>query len=293
MIEEKFPPAEIGIIGGTGLYEIEGLANLEEAKFETPLGAPSDAYILGSLEGKRVAFLSRHGRGHRILPFEINYRANIYGFKMLGVERIISVNSVGSLKEEIKPRDVVLSDQFFDNTRRKNTFFGEGIAAHISFDRPVCSELSNVLFKAGEELGLRVRKGGTYVCIEGPAFSSKAESNIYRAWGCDVIGMTSATEAKLCREAEICYATMSLVTDYDVWHEVEEPVTIEMILDVMRRNINDAKSIIKKAVAGLPLKRTGECECAQALRNCIITRVDSIPEKKKEDLRFIIKKYIK
>ena len=293
MIKEKIPRAEIGILGGTGLYEIEGLTNMEEAKFETPLGKPSDVYILGSLEGKRVAFLSRHGRGHTILPFEINYRANIYGFKMLGVERIISVNSVGSLKEEIKPRDIVLSDQFFDRTRRKNSFFGEGIAAHVSFAYPVCPELLTVLYGAGEELGLRIRKGGTYICIEGPSFSTKAESNIYRDWGCDLIGMTGATEAKLCREAELCYVTMCLVTDYDVWHKTEEPVTVEMVMDNMRRNIDNANAIIKKAVAVLQPGRNGKCECAHALRNCIVTQSDHIPEKKKEDLRFIIGKYIK
>lgn len=293
MIKEKIPRAEIGILGGTGLYEIEGLTNLEEVKFETPLGKPSDVYILGSLEGKRVAFLSRHGRGHRILPFEINYRANIYGFKMLGVERIISVNSVGSLKEEIKPRDIVLSEQFFDRTRRKNSFFGEGIAAHVSFASPVCPELSTVLYRAGAELGLKIRKGGTYICIEGPSFSTKAESNIYRDWGCDLIGMTGATEAKLCREAELCYVALCLVTDYDVWHETEEPVTVEMVMDNMRWNIDNANAIIKKAVAVLPPGRNGECECAHALKNCIVTQSDHIPEKKKEDLKFIIGKYIK
>lgn len=293
MIKEKIPQAEIGILGGTGLYEIEGLTNLEEVKFETPLGKPSDAYMLGSLEGKRVAFINRHGRGHRILPFEINYRANIYGFKMLGVERIISVNSVGSLKEEIKPRDIVLSDQFFDRTSRKNSFFGEGIAAHVSFAYPVCPELLTVLYRAGAELGLKVRKGGTCICIEGPSFSTKAESNIYRDWGCDLIGMTGATEAKLCREAELCYVTMCLVTDYDVWHKTEEPVTVEIVLDNMRRNIENANAIIKKAVAVLPPGRNGECECAHAIKNCIVTQIDHIPEKKKEDLRFIIGKYIK
>ena len=293
MIKEKIPQAEIGILGGTGLYEIDGLTNLEEVKFDTPLGKPSDAYILGSLEGKRVAFLSRHGKGHRILPFEINYRANIYGFKMLGVERIISVNSVGSLKEEIKPRDIVLSDQFFDRTRRKNSFFGEGIAAHVSFANPVCPELSTVLYRAGAELGLKVRKGGTCICIEGPSFSTKSESNIYRDWGCDLIGMTGATEAKLCREAELCYVTMCLVTDYDVWHEMEEPVTVEMVMDNMRWNIDNANAIIKKAVAVLSPGRNDECECAHAIKNCIVTQIDCISEKKKEDLRFIIGKYIK
>ena len=291
--QDNLPRVEIGILGGTGLYEIEGIEEIEEINLDTPLGSPSDAYITGSLEGKRVAFLSRHGRGHRVLPFEINYRANICGFKMLGVERIISVNSVGSLKEEMKPRDIVFSDQFFDRTRRKSSFFGEGIAAHMSFAQPVCPELSGVLFRAAKELKLRVHQGGTYICIDGPAFSSKAESNIYRSWGCDVIGMTSATEAKLSREAEICYATMNLVTDYDAWHALEKPVTIEMILENMRLNIDGAKAIIKKAVAALSIQRSSECGCAQALENCIITHPDLIPEDIKNRLRFIIGKYIK
>lgn len=291
--QDNLPRVEIGILGGTGLYEIEGIEDIEEIKLETPLGSPSDAYITGSLEGKRVAFLSRHGRGHRVLPFEINYRANICGFKMLGVERIISVNSVGSLKKEIKPRDIVCSDQFFDRTRRKSSFFGEGIAAHVSFAQPVCPELSGILFSSGKELELTVHQGGTYICIDGPAFSSKAESNIYRSWGCDVIGMTSATEAKLCREAEICYATMNLVTDYDAWHALEEPVTIEMILENMRLNIDNAKAIIKKTVATLSVQRSSGCGCAQALKNCIITNPDLIPEDIKDKLRFIIGKYIK
>ncbi len=291
--KKRLPHVEIGILGGTGFYEIEGIERIEEVKLETPFGFPSDAYIIGSLEGKRVAFLNRHGRGHLILPSKINYLANIYGFKMLGAERVISVNSAGSLKEEIKPRDIVFSDQFFDRTLRKNSFFGEGIVAHVSLAQPVCPELYDVLYDAGEELGLSVLKGGTYICIEGPAFSSKAESNIYRSWGCSVIGMTSATEAKLCREAEICYATMNLVCDYDAWHEIEEPVSIEMILENMNRNIHSAKSIIKKAVASLPPQRSGRCECAQALKNCIVTRSDSIPEETKEKLRYIIEKYIK
>jgi len=291
--QDKLPQVEVGIVGGTGLYEIEGIEDVEEVKLETPLGRPSDVYVTGSLEGKRVAFLSRHSKGHRILPSEINYRANIYGFKMLGVQRIISVNSVGSLKEEIKPRDIVFSDQFFDRTRRKNSFFGEGIAAHISFDQPVCPELSRSLFSVGRELKLRVHQGGTYICIEGPAFSSKAESNIYRFWGCDVIGMTSATEAKLCREAEICYATMNLVCDYDAWHSFEEPVTIEIILENMRLNVDNAKAIIKKAVAVLKPQKSSECDCAQALENCIITHPDLIPEDIKNRLHFITGKYIK
>ncbi|MBA7693145.1 S-methyl-5'-thioadenosine phosphorylase [subsurface metagenome] len=289
---EKLPLVEIGILGGTGLYKIDGIEVIEEVDVKTPFGKISDPFIIGVLEGKKVAFLSRHGKGHRILPSEINYRANIYGFKMLGIERVISINSVGSLKEKIKPRDIVLSNQFFDRTRRKNSFFGEGIAAHISFAQPVCPELTKVLFDVGRELDLRIHRGGTYICIEGPAFSTKAESRIYRSWDCDVIGMTSATEARLCREAEICYATLSLVTDYDVWHEVEEPVSVEIILKNLKQNIHNASAIIKRTIATLQAHRSGECECAQAMKNCIVTRSDLIPQEIKEKLRLIIGKYV-
>jgi 5'-methylthioadenosine phosphorylase len=283
---------EIGILGGTGLYEIDGIRNVEESRIETPFGSPSDSYIIGDLEGKKIAFLSRHGRGHRLLPSDINYRANIYGFKMLGIERIISVNSVGSLREEIRPRDIIFSDQFFDRTRRKSTFFGEGIAAHISFAQPVCPDLSGTLFKITQDLGLRAHAGGTYMCMEGPAFSTKAESRIYRSWGCDVIGMTSATEARLCREAEICYVTMNLATDFDVWHASEEQVSVELILENLRLNIAQAKTIIKKAVAGLGPRSGGRCECGQALRGAIVTTPGLMPQETKEKLRFIISKYV-
>jgi 5'-methylthioadenosine phosphorylase len=289
----NLPSVAIGILGGTGLYEIEGIQDIQELALETPLGKPSDAYIIGTLEGKRVAFLSRHGRGHRLLPSDINYRANIYGFKMLGVERVISVNSCGSLQESIHPRDIVFSDQFFDRTGRPNTFFGGGLAAHIGFADPVCPELNDILFRAGQEFGLRVHKGGTYLCIEGPAFSTKAESKIYRSWGCDVIGMTSATEAKLCREAEICYATMNLVTDYDVWHAEEEPVSVELILENLHLNIENAKALVKKSVAALPAGRGEKCGCGRALANTIVTRPSLIPPDLKERLRFIVGKYIK
>jgi 5'-methylthioadenosine phosphorylase len=292
-VPQNLPTASIGILGGTGLYEIEGIKGVKECLLETPFGQPSDAYFIGLLEGKRVAFLSRHGRGHRFLPSDINFRANIYGFKMLGVERIISVNSCGSLKEEIRPRDIVFSDQFFDRSRRINTFFGGGIAAHISFAQPVCPEVNESLHAAGKKLGLRVHKGGTYICIEGPAFSTKAESAIYRLWGCDVIGMTSATEAKLCREAEICYATMNLVTDYDVWHAEEEPVSVELILENLRLNIEHAKTIIKKAVASLPDSRGAGCGCGRALENCLVTQAALIPFEVKKNLHYIIAKYIK
>lgn len=290
---EKKQRAEIGIIGGTGLYEIEGIEDVRPVELATPFGKPSDSYLVGFLEGKRIAFLNRHGKGHSLLPSEINYRANIFGFKSLGVERVISVNSVGSLCQQIKPRDIVFSDQFFDRTRRQNSFFGEGIAVHISFAQPVCPQLSRLLFAVGKELGLRVHPRGTYICIEGPAFSSKSESLIYRSWGCDVIGMTSATEAKLCREAEICYATMNLVTDYNAWHEEEEPVTIEMILENMAKNIHHAKAIIRKAVQSISAKESRKCECSIALRNSLVTRGDFIPLEAREKLGIIIEKYVK
>ncbi|MGD2295552.1 MAG: S-methyl-5'-thioadenosine phosphorylase [Candidatus Aminicenantes bacterium] len=286
------PQAGLGILGGTGLYEMEGLEISEEVFLETPFGKPSDAYMVGVLEGKSVVFLSRHGRGHRILPYELNYRANIYGFKKLGVERIISISAVGSLKEELKPRDIVLADQFFDRTHRKSTFFGDGIAVHIGFDQPVCPELSETLYRAGKELKLPLHKGGTYICIEGPAFSTKSESKIYRQWGCDVIGMTSATEAKLSREAEICYATMSLVTDYDVWHESEEPVSAEIIFENLEQNRENAKSILKRTVQSLPEHPGKGCDCQRAVENCIVTRADLITEEVKEKLKCIVGKYL-
>jgi 5'-methylthioadenosine phosphorylase len=291
--KKELPQVDIGILGGTGFYEIGGISDVRELRLETPFGAPSDSYFLGRLEGKAVAFLSRHGRGHRLLPSDVNFPANIYGFKMLGVGRIISVNSCGSLKEEIRPRDIVFSDQFFDRTRHRNTFFGGGLAAHISFAEPVCPELVGMLHDAGKGLGLRVHKGGTYLSIEGPAFSSKAESRVYRLWGCDVIGMTAPTEAKLCREAEICYATMNLVTDYDVWRSDEEAVSVELILENLRRNVENAKSIIRRAVAALPRERGGKCDCARGLENTIVTRPDLIPPEVKERLRLLISKYIK
>ena len=283
---------EVGILGGTGLYEIEGIENIREIRLKTPFGEPSDAYILGRLEGRPVAFLSRHGRGHRYLPMEINYRANIFGFKMLGAERIISVNSCGSLRKEIRPRDIVISDQFFDRTHRPNTFFGGGLAAHIGLAHPVCSELADGLFRAGRDLGLRVHPRGTYLCMEGPAFSTKAESNIYRQWGCDVIGMTAATEAKLCREAEICYATLNLATDYDVWHEEEEPASVELILQNLRANIGHAKSIIKKVLAGLGPRSECGCECSTALRNVLVTSPGLIPADLKKKLGPLVKGHL-
>lgn len=288
----NLPQVEIGLLGGTGLYEIEGMDILQEIDLDTPFGNPSGLYVIGTLEGKRLAFLTRHGKGHSIVPSDINYRANIFGFKKLGVTRVISTNCVGSLKEEIRPRDIVFADQFFDRTRRKSSFFGEGIAAHIGFAHPVCPELSGVLFNAGQELGVPCHPGGTYICIEGPSFSTKAESEIYRSWGCDVIGMTSVTEAKLCREAEICYATMNLVTDYDVWHETEGPVSVEMILENLRKNIQNAKNIIKRSIALLTEDRGAHCECGQALANTIVTHPDLILPEVRERLRPIIQKYV-
>jgi len=284
--------ADIGIIGGTGMYLIEGMEILDEIDLVTPFGKPSDKFVIGQLEGKKVAFLSRHGRGHTLLPHEINYRANIYSFKVLGVTKIISTNSVGSLKEELRPRDVVLPDQFYDKTHRKGTFFGDGLAAHISFAHPVCPDLSGFLYDVIIDIGLPVYKGGCYICIEGPSFSTVAESNIYRSWGCDVIGMTSATEAKLAREAEICYVTMNFVTDYDVWHEEEETVTVEMILRNLEVNTKNAKNIIKKTIAEMPQGLGKDCGCLHALENTFVTRPELIPQETKNSLRVLIEKYI-
>jgi 5'-methylthioadenosine phosphorylase len=286
------PQAAIGILGGTGLYEIDGVADVREVRLQTPFGEPSAPFVLGTLEGKRVAFLSRHGKGHRLLPAEINYRANIYGFKMLGVGRVISVNSVGSLKADIRPRDIVLADQFYDRTRRASTFFGGGIVAHISFGQPVCHLLSRAVFEAADRLGLRAHPAGTYICIEGPAFSSRAESVIYKSWGCDVIGMTAATEAKLAREAEICYATMNLVTDYDVWHAEEEAVSVELILQNLWHNIGKAKAVIRGALAGLGPDQPDACGCGGALRNTIVTAPSLIPPETREKVGLLVNKYL-
>ncbi|MCX6567867.1 MAG: S-methyl-5'-thioadenosine phosphorylase [Candidatus Aminicenantes bacterium] len=289
----RTPHASIGILGGTGLYEIDGIKDTREIRLPTPFGAPSEPYVIGTLEGRRVAFLARHGKGHRLLPAEVNYRANIFGFKMLGVERIISVNSVGSLREGIRPRDIVLADQFIDRTHRPNTFFGRGIVAHVSFGRPVCPELVKVLYETAAGLGMRAHSGGTYISIEGPAFSSKAESLAYRSWGADVIGMTSATEAKLCREAEICYATLSLATDYDVWHETEEPVTVELILQNLSHNIGNAKTVIKKALAALGGEGVRACDCGSSLRNTIVTDPSRIPAATRRKLGLLVDKYLR
>jgi 5'-methylthioadenosine phosphorylase len=288
----RIPKADIGILGGTGLYAIEGIQDVKEYRLKTPFGDPSDAYIIGTLEGKKVAFLSRHSRGHRILPSEINFRANVCGFKLLGVKKLISVSAVGSLREEIPPRDIIFADQFIDKTHRRSTFFGEGLVAHIALAQPVCGELSKHLHDTAAALGIRSHLGGTYVCMEGPAFSTKAESRLHRLWGGDVIGMTAATEAKLFREAEICYATMNLATDYDCWHESEEAVTVEMIMDNLHKNIDNAKRIIKKAVAGLDPGAECACGCADALRGTFVTDPRLIPPATKRRLTFIIGRYI-
>ncbi len=283
--------AEIGVIGGSGLYEIPGLEDKSELQIDTPFGSPSDAYILGQLEGKRVAFLSRHGRGHRIPPTELNFRANIYGFKKLGVGRLLSASAVGSLKMEHKPMDFVLPDQFVDRTRgRISTFFGEGIVAHISFADPICSQLAQQVEAAAGNINFPIKLGGAYLCMEGPAFSTRAESELYRAWGMDLIGMTNLQEAKLAREAEICYVTIAMVTDYDCWHEEEEPVTVETLLEYLGKNSQSAQRVIKEVIKILPDEF--DCACQHALQNAIITNPDVIPEETKEKLKVIIGKYL-
>jgi len=282
----------VGVIGGSGLYEVEGLTQIRNIRVSTPFGKPSDEYIVGMLHGVRVAFLPRHGRGHRIMPTDINYRANIYGMKKLGVERIISVSAVGSMKEEIRPGDIVVPDQFYDHTKhRRSTFFGNGIVAHVGMADPVCTGLCSVLIEAGTTVGATIHRGGTYPCMEGPQFSTPAESMTYREWNADVIGMTNATEAKLAREAEICYSTIALATDYDCWHHSEEAVTVEAVLAVMKHNIETSKAMIRQAVQMLP--ETRACRCGEALRNTIMTAATLIPTKTKKDLAPIIGKYIK
>lgn len=282
---------KVGVIGGSGLYEMEGLTDIRKRKIDTPFGKPSDDYLVGTLFGRKIAFLPRHGRGHRIMPSDINYRANIYGMKMLGVERIISVSAVGSMREEIKPGDIVIPDQFYDHTRqRRCTFFGSGIVAHVGMADPVCSDLGRILIDAGVKVGATVHRGGTYICMEGPQFSTRAESMVYRQWNMDVIGMTNATESKLAREAEICYSTIALATDYDCWHHSEEAVTVEAVLEVMRHNIEVSKSMISQAVQALPVNRT--CGCGESLRNTIMTPAKLIPAKMRKDLAPIIGKYI-
>src|SRR3989338_10488586 len=283
----------IGIIGGSGLYKIEGLKKVKNISVKTPFGKPSGKFVLGELEGKEVVFLPRHDLGHRIPPSHINYRANIFGMKKLCVERIISVTACGSLKEEFRPMDFVAVDQFVDRTNyaREMSFFSEGIVAHIEFSHPVCEELRSLLYDAGKSLNSRIHSGGTYINMEGPAFSTFAESKLYRSWGMDVVGMTNFAEAKLAREAEICYATLAAVTDYDCWHPEHASVTVEMIIRNLQQNIENAKKILARVIKDLPAEP--ECACQEALKYAIVTDRELIPEKTKKDLRIIIGKYIK
>ena len=284
--------AEIGIIGGSGLYHMPGFDDAHEVQLQTPFGDPSDAYIVGTLEGRQVAFLARHARGHKLLPSELNFRANIHGFKQLGVERIVSVSAVGSLKEEHKPLDFVIPNQFFDRTRhRVDTFFGDGIVAHVGFGDPVCNQMAPVVHSACNAVGVSAKLGGTYICMEGPQFSTKAESNVYRSWGADVIGMTNLQEAKLAREAEICYVTIAMVTDYDCWHPHHDSVTVEQIVSVLVKNAENAAKVVKATVSAMPKARS--CKCGRALANAILTDPSMIPAATKEKLKLIIGKYVK
>jgi 5'-methylthioadenosine phosphorylase len=283
--------AQIGVIGGSGLYSLPGLEQIQEISVETPWGAPSDAYVLGTLHGKRLAFLARHGRGHRILPSELNFRANIYGMKKLGVERIISFSAVGSLREDLPPQMFVLPEQFVDRTRgRISTFFGKGVVAHIAFADPICPELLGLLEKACRSAGVSVHRGGTYICMEGPAFSTKAESQLYRSWKMDIIGMTNLQEAKLAREAELCYVTVAMVTDYDCWHPDHDAVTVEQIIANLIKNSENACNVLRHAVEAMPAGRI--CGCGAALKNAILTDPKTIPLHARKDLDLLIGKYL-
>src|SRR3954462_12693876 len=285
--------AEIGIIGGSGLYQMPELKDIEEVSVDTPFGKPSDAFIVGTLEGVRVAFLPRHGRGHRLLPTELPFRANIYAMKTLGVERILSASAVGSLQERYAPLDMVIPDQFFDRTRARaheSTFFGEGVVAHITFAHPVCKDLGDVLEESCRAAEVNVHRGGTYICMEGPAFSTKAESNVYRSWGMDVIGMTNLQEAKLAREAEICYATLALVTDYDCWHEEHDAVSVEAVVEYLNKNVRNAQKLLLHVIAGMPEQRT--CKCGSALAHAIMTDPAKIPSGTREKLALLLDKYL-
>jgi 5'-methylthioadenosine phosphorylase len=286
---------KIGIIGGSGFYHIDGMKDVKRAEVKTPFGDPSGEYVTGSLEGADVVFLARHGNGHRILPGELNYCANIWGMKKLGVDRIISVSACGSLKKELKPLDIVIPDQFVDRTNRarRMTFFGDGAVAHIGFADPVCPDLSKALYEAGKKAGAVMHFGGTYINMEGPQFSTKAESRLYRSWGVDIIGMTNMGEAKVAREAEICYATMACITDYDCWHsdESSETVSVEMIIQNLLKNVEMSKGIVKTVLPALKTART--CACESALKDAIITRPEAIPADTKKKLGLIIGKYIK
>ena len=285
----------IGVIGGSGLYEIEGLSDIREVTLDTPFGAPSDPFVTGELAGVKMVFLPRHGRGHRILPSEVNYRANIYGMKVLGVQQIISVSAVGSMKEEIVPGHIVIPDQFFDRTqgKRASTFFGNGVVGHVQFADPVCAALSKRLAAAAEKVGATVHRGGTYICIEGPNFSTRAESNIYRSWGVDIIGMTNIPEARLAREAEICYGTVALATDYDCWHEGHEDVSVEAVIAIIQQNVNTARQIIKAAVQNIADGfKPADCHCDETLKYAIMTTKELIPSHTLKDLEPLLGKYL-
>jgi len=284
--------ARIGVIGGSGLYSMDGLEDCREVPVDTPWGAPSDPYVVGRVGATPVAFLARHGRGHRFSPSEINYRANIYGMKMLGVERLLSLSAVGSLREELHPRDFLLPDQFLDRTRgRASTFFGEGLVAHVSFANPVCPQLAEVVQVSGGGLRIRVRRGGTYVCMEGPAFSTKAESSLYRSWGLDVIGMTNLQEAKLAREAEICYLTIAMVTDYDCWHPEHDAVTVTQVLQHLAANAQNAQALVAESIRRMPAER--KCKCGSALAHALITDRAAIPEAARRKLGLLVDKYLR
>jgi len=281
----------IGVIGGSGLYELEGLSKVRWKRVRTPFGDPSDAYCVGRFEDRQVVFLPRHGRGHRVMPSELNFRANLWGLKSLGVEWVISISAVGSMKEHIRPLDLVIPDQFVDLTRRRvSSFFGDGIVAHVGMADPVCPDLAAVLDKAARETGATVHRGGTYVCIEGPQFSSKAESRIYRSWSVDVIGMTNMPEAKLAREAELCYATLALATDYDVWHESHETVTVETVIANLLKNVVTAKDVLKRSLPAIGPPRT--CGCPELLKNAIITSPTVFPPRTRKRLALLIDKYL-
>ena len=282
--------AEIGVIGGSGLYSMSGLSDTREILVKTPFGNPSDKIVVGTLEGKRVAFLARHGRGHRILPTELNFRANIYAMKLLGVERIISVSAVGSLQEELRPGEFLVPDQFFDSTKgRRSTFFGEGLVAHVGFDKPTCPQLSTVLADACVSAAVPVHRKGTYINMEGPQFSTLAEANFHRAMKFDVIGMTNATEAKLAREAEICYATVAMITDYDCWHPGHESVTVAQIIATLNQNATNAQNVLREAIKTMPAER--RCKCGTALAHAMLTDFKLVPAKTKKNLAAIIGKY--
>jgi len=280
----------LAVIGGSGLYEMEGMKNVRTVSVKTPFGDPSDSIVVGEIEGKTLAFLPRHGRGHRILPSQINYRANIYALKKIGAKWVLSISAVGSMKEDIRPGDIVVVDQFYDHTKfRPNTFFGDGVVGHIPFADPVCPGLAGIAYSAAKKVVKRTHRGGTYICMEGPAFSTRAESQVYRKWGADVIGMTNMPEAKLAREAELCYATLALATDYDCWHESEEDVSIEAILAIIRKNVENSKKIVRDVARRLP--GSDSCGCGEALRHAVITDRKRIPAATRKRLSLFLEKY--